>query len=1474
MPTSGPKGQLNSILEESPPQKPRLLVRVPASLLILTFLIIAAAGIRYTAVRADRAMREELLSQCRLVSQALSIDRIKSLSGGTADLTSHSYKRLKEALNRTCRANERYRFVYLLGRRPDGRVFFFLDSKPDGDQESSPPGELYDEASPELRSVFKSGKEIVEGPSSDRWGTWVSALVPLVDHATGRVTAVLGIDIDADAWSWEVAARSALPSGILILAIIVVGAYALSAGAAEPAPRPLTHRLLPPLAAMILAIVFGTGAITWQQERQRVLTDVRNELTALSDEFHTRINRQTGALRAILTTFTEDGHVQRFLGVPGFTGRSREWRAQFNGLCREFDVRELAFTDTHGRTRFAAQAPGKLCGPADSAAIARARKTRAPASGLEVGRRGVLLLRVAVPVYYRGSLVGYAQIGKDMKDILRNMHVDPRVDVAVVTDRKRLEPQYRDKPALVQAASSSRSQTPAGAVIYTSLDSLPGALGRWADHTVRRKSPCNCTCEIAAGGTDWRSADLPLRDAAGAEVADLLIMRNIAAEKAAFISTLTLALPAAGSLSAVLLAFVYVLVRRADKAVRVQESELRKSRAHLMATLQSIADGVIVTDSLGVVVGVNRAAKRLTRWRTRDAVGRPAAEVFIAVDSETGEAAENLVEQALGRGETVTAAGPIALVSRNGTKREVEASCSPINDAEGNTAGAVLVFRDVSKERRVQRLREVRLALLDYAASHTLDELLSRALDDISAVVESPVGFCCLVDPGQRTLSLQQWSSSTPPEFRRAECSRAHFPIERTGVWADAVREMKPVIRNDCDSVPNSADLPLGGAAAAREMVVPVIRDNVVVALLGVANKPSKYTRDDLEVASYLADVTWEIVNRKKAEQALAASEERYRSLFNQSRDAIVLLSTEEWRFISANPAAVELFGAKSAEDLQSRPFADTSPELQPDGTPTLEKASQMAKITLEQGTHFFEWTHKRLNGEEFPAQVLLSKIVTGGQTIFRGTVRDISREKEAQQELIEARNHLARTNSELKQALEKANTYAEEVTRKSLELNFHASHDCLTGLPNRRRFDESLTDLLAECAGRRSKTLVVMFVDLDRFKLVNDTLGHTVGDAVLVEVSRRLRNCLRSRDELARISGDEFAIGLHSVQNKRQAESVALRVIDAVSRPIDVNGNRLVIGATVGIAGYPADGQDPATLVRHADAAMYAAKKQASGTFRWYSGEIDKGNQLRLQTEQEIREALARDQFRVYYQPIIGVKDQSFFAVEALLRWEHPEKGIISPGLFIPIAEETGEIVNMGDYVLRTACRQLAVWRGSGIPVARVGVNVSVAQLRDSSRWLSLLREAIDESGISPESLDLEITENDFAGLSEHLADIVEQTGRLGVRIAIDDFGVGQSSFGRFKDLPLVHLKIDGSFVREVGYSDRDISIIRHIVRMAHEQGIEVTAEWVELESQYEILRECGCDYVQGYLISAPLTAEQLAEFARRHFESLRRAA
>jgi diguanylate cyclase (GGDEF)-like protein/PAS domain S-box-containing protein len=548
-----------------------------------------------------------------------------------------------------------------------------------------------------------------------------------------------------------------------------------------------------------------------------------------------------------------------------------------------------------------------------------------------------------------------------------------------------------------------------------------------------------------------------------------------------------------------------------------------------------------------------------------------------------------------------------------------------------------------------------------------------------------------------------------------------------------------------------------------------------------------------------------DITERKLAEEAIS----QLAAIVQCSGDAII--ATDTWATITTwNDGAQKLFGYSAAE-AQTMSIA------------SLFCCGDMAREILSRIHHgkssrLDEALFRRRDGSQVPVLLSVSPICKpdgrlGGSAII---AHDISVRKQAEREMAH-----------------------------------RALHDYLTGLPNRLLLADGLADSISSADQQASGTAVI-FVDLDGFKFVNDTLGHDVGDTLLQQVAQRLAACVRQVDLLARMGGDEFMVVVNGVTEDRVALSVAERLRTALQDPFFVAHHELVIRASMGISIYPRDGADVSALRRNADAAMYEAKQAGKDRIHFYTPALGAAFQARLEMETDLRRALDRDELCVYYQPIFTVADKRQTGYEALARWPHPERGLVPPHQFIPVAEETGLIIRLGEWVLREACRQCRWWQDHGKPLVRVAVNVSPLQFAGAG-FVDTVLGVLCDAGLTGNSLDLELTESTVVRDVDSAIQKMAKLRQQGVRISVDDFGTGYSSLGYLPKLPIDILKIDRCFVAQIGKNDVAVPLIHGMISLGHSIGKRVIVEGIETAAQLEILRELNCDEVQGFLLGRP---------------------
>jgi diguanylate cyclase (GGDEF)-like protein/PAS domain S-box-containing protein len=544
-----------------------------------------------------------------------------------------------------------------------------------------------------------------------------------------------------------------------------------------------------------------------------------------------------------------------------------------------------------------------------------------------------------------------------------------------------------------------------------------------------------------------------------------------------------------------------------------------------------------------------------------------------------------------------------------------------------------------------------------------------------------------------------------------------------------------------------------------------------------------------------------------------------FRTTMEAAQVGIFVLQDQRFKYV--NPYLTRLFGFSAEEMVDSMGPLDVVAPAQ-----HAFIVEQMLARSSGVGGHHYEITAVRKDGSEFPAMIYGSPSVFDGRPASVGTLLDISSQKVAEQRIREL-----------------------------------ADYDVLTGLPNRRLLRERFIQLLA--AAERDKTeIAVFFLDLDHFKRVNDSLGHSVGDELLCEVARRLDTVVRRIDTVARLGGDEFIFAMPGFHTAAAAE-VARRLIDVFARPFEVAGHELMVTPSLGISIYPHDGQDLETLLKNADTAMYRAKDIGRNTFQFYATEMNTATLDRLLMESNLRRALAQNEFMLQYQPLVNLRTGVVVGVEALIRWQHPELGMIMPDSFIHVAEETGLINPIGDWVLCEACRQAKAWGDEGLPSLVMAVNVAPVQFRQPG-FVEMVAGALASSGLDASLLELELTERTVM----HDADInlgtLSALHRMGVELSLDDFGTGYSSLAYLKRFPVGKLKIDRSFVNDLETDPDDWAIASTIVSMGRSLRMTVLAEGVESAEQLAQLRKMGCDMAQGYYFSRPTSAAGIAEILR----------
>lgn len=886
-------------------------------------------------------------------------------------------------------------------------------------------------------------------------------------------------------------------------------------------------------------------------------------------------------------------------------------------------------------------------------------------------------------------------------------------------------------------------------------------------------------------------------------------------------------------------------------------------------------DAIITIDSEGVIVSWNQGAQRLFGYSAHEAIGE---KLTLIVPERFRQSYQVGLQRVAATGKSTISGTAVEMpgLRKDRSELPVELSLSRWESGEGTFFTSIV--RDVSRRKRAEET----LGLLEQTRT-----TLARELDFQKAVRAVATAITDTLDHTLVCLYLLKGDDLVLEHQTGFEQAPLRIPTAR-GVAGRVARTGKPVLIEDVSADPGAMTAAEG---TISEVCVPLFAGNQIAGVLAIASvKERKLSEDDLHLMITLSEHMSAVLERARLyaevkdraarlelvtrvgqnttailalDELLQQAAGLIRDTFDYYNTTLFLIEGDEIVLRAATmEAAQRLIGqlrlplgsgsisgwvAGMGEpllvpDVSQEPLyylADHATETQSEmAVPITLKGQTLGVLNVEQ-----DKLDAFSEADLFTMQTVASQLAVaiGNARLFNQAQQEIAERKRAEAAL----------------------------SRLAAEMEHQARHDHLTGLPNRLYFEEALQAALLQ-AEESGKMVGLLYIDLDRFKRINDTLGHATGDALLQQVARRLENHLRSNDTLARMGGDEFAVILGNLEIPQDAVGVAQRLIAALEKAIVVEGRELFISASIGISMYPRDGDTAEEIRRKADTALYRSKDRGRDALQLYTADMDDITaHERLMLENQLRGTLERDELRLHYQPLVELASGNVIGVEALLRWYHPELGMISPGRFIPIAEESGLIIPIGAWVLKEACRQGWVWQQAGHELS-VSVNVSAVQFQRDD-FVETVVSTIEESGLQADRLQLEITESllfhDAAKAEDKLASL--KALGLGVGIAIDDFGTGQSSLSHLRRPQIDIVKIDQSFVHDIGgtsnKASHDEAIVRSIIALAHDLGMSVVAEGVETRKQLAFLQRSGCDVIQGFLFSPAIPVDELEELLEK---------
>ncbi|HNT54596.1 MAG TPA: EAL domain-containing protein, partial [Anaerolineaceae bacterium] len=760
------------------------------------------------------------------------------------------------------------------------------------------------------------------------------------------------------------------------------------------------------------------------------------------------------------------------------------------------------------------------------------------------------------------------------------------------------------------------------------------------------------------------------------------------------------------------------------------------------------------------------------------------------------------------------------LVAKDGHVVWVRDEAVLAHDKSGKPVAWRGMMLDITARKQAELMQAAAFQISQAALTSTsLEELFPSIHDTLKALLPADNFFIGIYDSRNDLLAFPYWADVNDEKPQPAPPGKG---LTEYVLWTGKSLLVSPDIFKE---MIRTGEIEQIGAESVDWLGVPLKSDGGTFGVLAVQsyNPSIRYTMREREILEFISVQVAMVIQRKQAEDSLRESEQRYVLAVRGANDGLWdwNLRTDQIYF-SPRWKAILGLASDGAPDTPDIWLSRIHPE-------DIQRVMGQLTAHMKGQTPHFECEYRALHENGSYRWVLVRGLAT----------RD-----------------------DKQQAVRMAGSMSDITARKAIEeqLSHDAMHDTLTGLPNRAYVIEQLQRCMEICHRRPNYLAALLLLDLDRFKVVNDSLGHLCGDELLIAVGERVRSCLRPGDIVGRFGGDEFAVLLEDLQNSGEVALVARRLLEALEKPFKIEGREVFTSASIGITMGNGDYERPEDIIRDADTAMNRAKAKGRARYQIYDVEMHASSISQLELETDLRRAIERQELRVYYQPIISLQTRRITSLEALVRWQHPRRGLTLPGEFMPLAEDTGLVLPIGEWVLRTALADLKVWHEAGFKDLQVAVNVSVRQL-ESQDLIGLVKSALKETGLTAKALQLEITESAAMHDVEQTARVLDVLGKMGIDISIDDFGTSYSSLGYLNRFPVRHLKIAQTFTRNIPDRRDDTAITHAIIALAHALKLTVIAEGVENERQLATLIPLGCEQIQGYMISRPQPADAVQQ-------------
>lgn len=1159
-------------------------------------------------------------------------------------------------------------------------------------------------------------------------------------------------------------------------------------------PDTLTRRLMIPLSGLVLIIALGVSFTLYKLHQHYLHEAFSKNIAEIDSHMQTLLNEQASSLALTVNVVASDHNVQDALRHNDSAALLHQWQNVFQKMKESNKLTHFYFLDKHRVCLLRVHNPGKKGDVIERFTAQEAEWHREISSGIEVGAMGMLTLRIVQPVIVDNELLGYVEMGKEIEDVLHMLHVQSDTDLMMVLHKEGLNQNQWEDGMRLLGREANWKLLPSDVLIYSSFEKLPDAFTHFIRNklTIQHKHD-NLDEEVDANGNSYRIANLPVKDVAGKEIGDLFVVQNVTNDNLEFFDLGSFLALIGSIITASILGFIYLLLKRTDGNFTHQQEILVESQQRLEELSHHSRTIAWEVDCDGKYTYVSDVVYDVLGYTQKEILGTYFYDLH---PLEGREEFKNAAFELIKRKDSFSNVKNCA-EHRDGSTVWLMTNGLPLLAPDGRLLGYRGNDTDITEWKKAEdEILESR-------------NLLHTIIDTIPIRVFWKNKYLRYM--GCNTLFAQDAGLESPSDIIGKDDYQLGWKDQAEMYRADdrAVIESgeSKLFYEEDQTTPDGTTIWLSTSKIPLKN-----QDGSVLGVVGIYEDITKKKEMEdhlllnakmLNDAQHLAHMgSWglDLIN-----DTLVWSEEVFR-IFEQDSE----------HFIPSYSAFSNLIHPDDREFVNNAYMTSLSSQQPYEVTHRLLMSDGRIKWVHESGVSTFDEQGKPLRSI--------------------GTVQDISERKSAEE-----------------------------------EINRLAFFDVLTQLPNKTLFINRLKQM-QELYTANHQYGALLFIDLDHFKTLNDTLGHAIGDTLLKQSAKRLIECVRDGDTVARLGGDEFVILLANVGKDEKyaatvSEQIAKKILSSLNQPYLLDGITYQSTASMGITLFHGDSISCDELMKQADLAMYQSKEMGRNSLSFFDPEMESSLKERSMLEEEMRRGIEEEQFVLYYQPQV-YNNGSVYGAEALVRWNHPTRGFISPLEFIPLAEETGLIIPLGEWILKTACQQIKQWsHQKGFDELSISVNVSARQFNQNG-FVDLVIKTINHYSIDPKLLKLELTESLLVQNIENVIEKMENLKEYGVSFSLDDFGTGYSSLAYLKRLPLDQLKIDQGFVRDILSDTNDTIICKSTIALAHSMGLSVIAEGVETKEQLEMLKSFGCGAYQGYYFSRPLIIESFEAYCFSVYE------